>query len=85
MSDDALSASHPSPANGEGRLHIPRDNVVYEAGYFAGKKGRDRTFIIQEKGAKLPSDLNGIPYHEISSREDITPIVTPLAEFIESV
>jgi predicted nucleotide-binding protein len=85
MSDDTLVESHPSPAGGERHRHIPRDNVVYEAGYFAGKKGRNRTFIILEKGAKLPSDLNGIKYHEITNREDISPIVVELNKFIKTI
>ena len=37
----------------------PRDNVVFEAGYFAAAKGRDRVLIIREEGAKMPADLVG--------------------------
>src|SRR5262249_2475318 len=41
------------------REYAPRDNVVYEAGYFAGARGRERTLIIRETGAKVPTDLGG--------------------------
>jgi hypothetical protein len=86
MSDDTLTVSDQSSASGEARSrHIPRDNVVYEAGYFAGKKGRHRTLIILEKGAKLPTDLNGIHYAEIDDRENIAAIETPLRQFIEAI
>ena len=39
-----------------------RQNVVFEAGYFMGKLGRDRVVIIAEKGIELPSDLQGVVY-----------------------
>lgn len=38
----------------------PRDNVVFEFGLFLGAMGTNRAFLIQEYGAKLPSDLLGI-------------------------
>lgn len=39
-----------------------RQNVVFEAGYFMGKLGRDHIIIIADKAVELPSDLNGILY-----------------------
>ncbi len=39
-----------------------RQNVVFEAGYFMGKLGRNRVVMIAEKGIELPSDLNGVVY-----------------------
>lgn len=39
-----------------------RQNVVFEAGYFAGRLGRDRVVLLHETGVELPSDLNGIVY-----------------------
>jgi hypothetical protein len=38
----------------------PRDNVVFEAGLFGGALGIRRTFILQARGSKLPSDLLGL-------------------------
>ena len=37
-----------------------RDNVVFEFGLFLGRLGINRAFVIQEREAKLPSDLLGV-------------------------
>lgn len=39
-----------------------RQNVVFEAGYFMGKLGRNRTVLLAEHGVELPSDLSGVVY-----------------------
>lgn len=39
-----------------------RQNVVFEAGYFMGKLGRNRIVIVAEHGVELPSDMQGIVY-----------------------
>ncbi|WP_462251201.1 TIR domain-containing protein [Ekhidna sp.] len=36
-----------------------RDNVIFEYGLFLGAIGNRRTFVVQEKGVDLPSDLLG--------------------------
>ncbi|OAJ60780.1 cyclic nucleotide-binding protein [Paraburkholderia ginsengiterrae] len=40
----------------------PRDNVVFELGYFMGRLGRTRAILMEPQGqkVKLPSDLAGI-------------------------
>jgi predicted nucleotide-binding protein len=39
-----------------------RQNVVFEAGYFAGRLGRARVVLLHEAGVELPGDLDGIVY-----------------------
>ena len=63
----------------------PRDNVVYEAGYFAGAKGRKNSLVIREEGAKVPSDLGGLLYLALKDRSDISPLQTQLAEYLSRV
>jgi hypothetical protein len=63
----------------------PRDNVVYEAGYFAGAKGLSRSIIIYEEGAKVPTDLGGILNLPLGSRQSIATIETKLAEHLEQL
>lgn len=46
-----------------------RQNVVFEAGYFMGKLGRNRVVIIAENGVELPSDMQGIVYTNKSNWE----------------
>ncbi len=60
----------------------PRDNVVFEAGYFAAAKGRDRVLIIREEGAKMPADLGGSIYLSLPDRNDTRVIESSIREFV---
>lgn len=51
---------------------IPRDNVIFEFGLFLGRLGTSRAFVIQEIGAKLPSDLLGITVPQFERTKDLT-------------
>ncbi len=39
-----------------------RQNVILELGYFTGKLGRDRVFMLYDKAVELPSDYHGVGY-----------------------
>lgn len=39
-----------------------RQNVVFEAGYFMGKLGKERVAFLADNGVEMPSDLSGVVY-----------------------
>lgn len=39
-----------------------RQNVVFEAGFFMGKLGREHVVLLADPGIEMPSDLSGVVY-----------------------
>jgi predicted nucleotide-binding protein len=68
---------------GPGHAALPRDNVVFEAGYFVNAKGKERVLVIREEGAKMPADLGGDIYASFARRDDITPLEPQLQRFVD--
>jgi hypothetical protein len=62
----------------------PRDNVIFEAGYFMHAKGKERVLVIREEGAKMPADLGGNIYIPLQDRNNISGIHTQLRQFLEN-
>ena len=75
MEDDAIVAR-------AGQELAPRDNVVYEAGYFAGAKGLSQTLIVREERAKIPTDLGGVIYLQLGGRRSLRSIERSLKEAV---
>jgi predicted nucleotide-binding protein len=71
--------------HGQTELAVPRDNVVFEAGYFIGLKGKHNVLIVRESGSKMPADLGGDIYAPLRDRSSITPIERSLAAFMDSL
>ena len=44
-----------------------RQNVVFEAGYFMGKLGRDHVVMLADQGVEIPSDLAGVVYTDTNN------------------
>ena len=61
----------------------PRDNVVFEAGFFTQAKGRERVLVVRENGTKMPADIGGNIYLSLTDRNSIASIETQLRSFIE--
>jgi hypothetical protein len=72
------------PIKGKKDHASPRDNVVFEAGYFAATKGKERVLIVREAGSKMPADLGGDIYAFLEDRADIGPIKPTLEKFLET-
>ena len=71
--------------HGTADTSVPRDNVVFEAGYFSGLKGKRNVLIVRESGSKMPADLGGDIYASLPDKTDITPIKRALAGFIGAI
>lgn len=73
-----------------GKRHIvARDNVVLELGLFIGALGRERVFMLIERGTdvKVPSDMLGvIPiYYSADASEDLAARLTPACAELRTV
>lgn len=44
-----------------------RQNVIFEAGFFIGKLGRENIIILADKGVEIPSDLQGVVYTDTTN------------------
>jgi len=65
-----------------GRRRVPRDNVIFELGYFAGKKGKERTLVVVEEGTDILTDLGGYIYVPLPQGKGTSAIETRLGKFI---
>jgi hypothetical protein len=70
---------------GQAELAVPRDNVIFEAGYFIGLKGKRNVLIIREAGSKMPADLGGDIYASLPNRDSIGAIERTLAAFLAAI
>jgi hypothetical protein len=68
---------------GKGGPAAPRDNVIFEAGFFAHAKGHERVLVIREQGAKMPADLGGVVYETLADRSDAGDLAVRLQRFLE--
>ncbi len=59
LTPDDLGAAKNEP---EKRTARPRQNVVFELGYFIGKLGRNRVCALYKEGVDIPSDYRGVLY-----------------------
>ena len=68
----------------ESKKAAPRDNVIFETGYFISAKGKRNVLIIRESGAKMPADLGGVIYLSLSDRNNIDSVKPGIEQFINS-
>ena len=71
--------------HGQRETAVPRDNVVFEAGYFIGLKGKRNVLIIRESGSKMPADLGGDIYASLADKANIEPIERTLDAFMGAI
>jgi predicted nucleotide-binding protein len=74
--------SEDDPLEGAAGVAAPRDNVVFEAGYFMSSKGPEKCLIIRHGDAKMPADVGGTIYVYLSKTADVSSIEGRLSDFI---
>ena len=61
---------------------VPRDNVLFEAGYFMHVRGKARVAIVREAGTKMPADLGGVIYLSFEDRRKLQATKQGLRKFM---
>lgn len=78
-SDDELAA----PARAKASFTaVPRDNVLFEAGYFMQVRGKARVAIVREAGTRMPADLGGVIYLSFADRRQLRATKQGLRRFL---
>lgn len=72
------------------RKNTPRDNVIFELGFFMGRLGRKRALLLEPRGdaVKLPSDLSGlttIPYKPETDAKLLSAALGPACTRIRNI
>jgi predicted nucleotide-binding protein len=91
VADFAIAIAQPDDlVKVRGSHHVvPRDNVIFELGFFMGRLGRHRALLMEPRGedVKLPTDLSGIttiPYRYATDRE-LAAAIAPACNRIRSI
>jgi CRP/FNR family cyclic AMP-dependent transcriptional regulator len=91
QSDFAIAIAQPDDVtDSRGRSsHSPRDNVIFELGFFMGRLGRHRALLVEPRGeeVKLPSDLTGlttVPYR-VGSGTDLAAALGPACNRLRTI
>jgi CRP/FNR family cyclic AMP-dependent transcriptional regulator len=68
------------------RKSAPRDNVIFEIGFFMGRLGRERALMVKPKGVdlRIPTDLLGLMLLEFSPdpEQDLLTSIKPVSDAI---
>ncbi len=69
---------------------VPRDNVIFELGFFMSRLGRHRTILLvpQSADVKLPSDFKGLtplPYDACADPKELSTALGPSIDKILTV
>jgi hypothetical protein len=75
--------SEDDPLEGTPGMAAPRDNVVFEAGYFMSSKGPERCLIIRHGEAKMPADVGGAIYVHLAKNAGVGSIEGTLGDFLK--
>ena len=90
-SDFAIVIAQPDDLTnirGEARP-VPRDNIIFELGFFIGCLGRKRTLLLEprDKEVKLPTDLSGLMTigYRYGEPKDLPTLLSPACDQIRMI
>jgi hypothetical protein len=66
-----------------GKPPMPRDNVVFELGYFMSQKGDKRVIGVWEKAVEQPTDLKGNIWLELADPKNISTIENKILKWLK--
>ena len=69
---------------GDNSRWVPRDNVIFEVGYFINALGKHRTAVIVQKPVDVLADYGGHIYYQLPETGDISAIELQLREFLSA-
>ncbi len=85
----AIADSGAAPENLATETCSPRDDVIFELGFFMGRLGRHRTFLVEPRGeeVKLPPGFAGINTitYKCSERGNLTHALTPACNRLREI
>lgn len=68
---------------------VPRDNIIFELGFFIGCLGRKRTLLLEprDKEVKLPTDLSGLMTigYRYGEPKDLPSLLSPACDQIRTI
>jgi hypothetical protein len=67
------------------KITIPRDNLLFEAGYFLHAKGQERVLLIIDPDTKIPADMGGLIYAPLPKKENMSDIHENLENFLNKI
>jgi predicted nucleotide-binding protein len=71
------------PVESEPNVMAPRDNIIFETGFFFHAKEQRRVLIVHQNGAEMPDDLGGNIHAPIEDFSDIEFIKERISNFLE--
>lgn len=89
LADFGIAIAHPDDIRrSRGKQSaVPRDNVIYELGFFTSVLGRDRTLLLVpgDEDVELPSDFKGLTPLKYAKPNDRVPIATVIAPTVRQI
>ena len=72
-----------TPDDAMGNQHRARQNVIFEIGWFCGRKGSERVLMLYRGTLDIPSDLAGVDHQKFAN--DVRECAEAIAKFLHRI